>query len=109
VPHKAGVTRFGYDEVGNRTKTITPRGVETTDDPDDFVAETVYDKLNRPIEQLTPFDRDGAEIKTPDKTIYTYDPVGNLTEVSMPPSAGQTVRNSPACGAAHLVQHVLGR
>ncbi|MFC4856807.1 hypothetical protein [Actinophytocola glycyrrhizae] len=43
VPHKTGVTRttkFVYDEVGYRTKTITPRGVETTDDPDDFVAET---------------------------------------------------------------------
>ncbi|MFC4856912.1 DNRLRE domain-containing protein [Actinophytocola glycyrrhizae] len=96
VPHRTGVTRvtqFVYDEVGNRTKTITPRGVETTDDADDFVAETIYDKLNRPKEQLTPFDRDHAEIKTPDKTIYTYDPVGNLAEVSMPPSAGQTVRN----------------
>lgn len=96
VPHKTGITRttkFVYDEVGNRTKTITPRGVDTTDDPDDFVAETVYDKLNRPVEQLTPFDRDHTEIKTPDKTTYTYDPVGRLTEVSMPPSAGQTVRN----------------
>ncbi|MBB4908876.1 DNRLRE domain-containing protein [Actinophytocola algeriensis] len=96
VPHKTAVTRttkFVYDEVGNRIKTITPRGVETTDDPDDFVAETIYDQLNRPKEKLTPFDRDHAEIKTPDKTIYTYDPVGNLAEVSMPPSAGQTVRN----------------
>ncbi|MFI7672047.1 RHS repeat-associated core domain-containing protein, partial [Actinophytocola sp. NPDC049390] len=96
VPHKTGITRttkFVYDEVGNRTKTITPRGVETTDDPDDFVAETIYDKLNRPKEQLTPFDRDHAEITTPDKTIYTYDEAGRLTEVSMPPSAGQTIRN----------------
>lgn len=96
VPHKTGITRttkFIYDEVGNRTKTITPRGVDTTDDPDDFTAQTVFDKLNRPVEQLTPFDRDHADIKTPDRTIYTYDEAGRLTEVSMSPSAGQTVRN----------------
>lgn len=95
VPHKAGVirtTRFEYDEVGNKTKTVTPRGVETTDDPDDFVAQTVYDKLNRPVEQLTPFDKDDAVIKTPDKTTFTYDEVGRMIETSMPPSGSQTNR-----------------
>jgi RHS repeat-associated protein len=92
VPHKTGVTRvtkFLYDEVGNRVKTVTPRGVETAD-PDDFTAQTVFDKLNRPAEQITPV---GPGATTPDKTIYTYDKVGNLSKVSLPPSAGQTVRN----------------
>jgi RHS repeat-associated protein len=96
VPHADGVyrtTQYVYDAVGNRTKTITPRGVETTDDPDDFVQETVYDELNRVREQLTPYDRDDERVKTPDRTIYSYDEVGRLTEVSAPPSAGQTVRN----------------
>ncbi len=97
TPHKAGVervTKFEYDEAGNQTRVITPRGVETTDDPDDFVAATVYDKLNRPIEKLTPFDRDDTRHTTPDKTTYAYDPVGRVNEVSAPPSAGQTVRNT---------------
>ncbi|MEW2506026.1 hypothetical protein AB0878_36800 [Amycolatopsis sp. NPDC047767] len=79
--------------MGNKTRTVTPHGVETTDDPDDFAAASVYDKLNRPIEELTPFDKDDPSITTPDKTIKTYDAVGNLTQVSAPPSAGQNVRN----------------
>ncbi|CAL9574712.1 hypothetical protein SUDANB95_04869 [Actinosynnema sp. ALI-1.44] len=97
VPHKAGVeriTRFEYDEVGNRTRVITPRGAETTDDADDFATQTAYDKLNRPVEKLTAFDKDDIRYKTADKTTYTYDPVGRITEVSAPPSAGQTVRNT---------------
>jgi RHS repeat-associated protein len=96
VPHAPGVyrtTRYVYDAAGNRTKTITPRGAETTDDPDDFVQEVTYDELNRVREQLTSFDRDDERVKTPDRTIFSYDEVGRLTEVSAPPSAGQTVRN----------------
>ncbi|MFI9811388.1 DNRLRE domain-containing protein [Saccharothrix variisporea] len=97
VPHSTGVdriTRFEYDEAANRTRVVTPRGVETADDPDDFVAQTVYDKLNRPVEKLTPFDKDDVRYKAPDKTIFSYDPVGRLSEVSAPPSAGQTIRNT---------------
>ncbi|HZF91431.1 hypothetical protein [Streptomyces sp.] len=51
-------TRYAYDQVGNRTKSITPRGVATTDDDTDFVAETVYDGLNRVKEERSPFDKD---------------------------------------------------
>jgi RHS repeat-associated protein len=96
-PHKAGVeriTKFEYDEAGNQTRVITPRGVETTNDPDDFVAATVYDKLNRPIEKLTPFDGDDVRYKTADKTTYLYDRAGRVSQVSAPPSAGQTARNT---------------
>ncbi|MFG2331527.1 DNRLRE domain-containing protein [Streptomyces sp. NPDC048604] len=86
-------TKYAYDEAGNRTKTITPRGVETTDDADDFTAETVYDELNRVKEERSPFDKDDARYNTPDTTLYSYDSVGNLQSVSAPPSSGQTVRN----------------
>ncbi|MDX8054493.1 RHS repeat-associated core domain-containing protein [Lentzea sp. BCCO 10_0798] len=72
---------------------MSPRGVETTDDADDFTAQTVYDKLNRPIEKLAPFDKDDVQHKVADKTIYTYDPAGRIKEMSSPPSQGQTVRN----------------
>ncbi|MEU9702615.1 DNRLRE domain-containing protein [Streptomyces sp. NPDC047981] len=87
-------TRFEYDEVGNRTKTISPRGVETTSDTTDYTSETIYDELNRVKEQLTPFDKDDAQYSTPDRTIFSYDAVGQLSEVSAPPSRGQSVRNT---------------
>ncbi|RVX40557.1 RHS repeat-associated protein [Nonomuraea polychroma] len=100
VPHagtadgiKYVVTEFAYDEVGNRTKVITPRGVETTDDPADFIAETVYDKLNRPAEEIYPYDPDDPVYNTPDKVLYSYDPVSRLKEISHPPSHGQSIRN----------------
>ncbi|MEU0880187.1 RHS repeat-associated core domain-containing protein [Lentzea sp. NPDC005914] len=95
-PHAANVervSRFEYDAVGNKTKTITPKGVETGDDPDDFTEQVIYDELNRVKEKLAPFDKDDARVKTPDRTLYGYDEVGNLVETSAPPSAGQTVRN----------------
>ncbi|MCW3840636.1 DNRLRE domain-containing protein, partial [Micromonospora yasonensis] len=87
------VTRYEYDQVGNQTKVVTPRGNLTTDDPDDFAQTTVYDQLNRPKEIWSAYDKDDSRYKTPDKTLYTYDSVGNLEKVSAPPSDGQTVRN----------------
>jgi RHS repeat-associated protein len=86
-------TRYEYDEAGNQTRVVTPRGVETGDDPRDFAAETVYDELNRVKETLSPFDPDDGRYNTPDRTTYQYDPVGRLTKVSAPPSEGQSVRN----------------
>jgi RHS repeat-associated protein len=86
-------TKFVYDQVGNRTKVITPRGVETTADDKDFVAETVYDDLNRPVQQIQPYDPNDARYNKPVKTITTYDAVGRVAKTSMPPSEGQTVRN----------------
>ncbi|WP_203981222.1 golvesin C-terminal-like domain-containing protein [Planosporangium flavigriseum] len=87
------ITKYEYDQVGNQTKVITPRGVATTDDPDDFASVNVYDSLNRVKETWSAYDKDDARYKTPDKTIYEYDPVGNLEQISAPPSDGQTVRN----------------
>ncbi|GGP16474.1 DNRLRE domain-containing protein [Nonomuraea glycinis] len=100
VPHsetdgviKHITTRFEYDQVGNQTKTITPRGVETADDPADFINETKYDQLNRPVEQIYPFDPDDPVYNTPDSVFYAYDAVSRLKEISHPPSHGQSVRN----------------
>jgi RHS repeat-associated protein len=86
-------TQVEYDQVGNQTKVISPRGVETTDDPDDFAQVTVYDALNRPKEKVSPYDKDDARYNTPDKTVMTYDEIGNVTKVSAPASEGQAVRN----------------
>ncbi|MEV4465897.1 DNRLRE domain-containing protein [Micromonospora echinofusca] len=100
VPHKndAGTityrtAKYEYDEVGNRTRVVSPRGVATTDDPDDFATVTVYDELNRAKETRTAYDKDDARYKTADVTTYEYDFVGRLAKVSMPPSAGESVRN----------------
>ncbi|UBU12526.1 DNRLRE domain-containing protein [Nonomuraea gerenzanensis] len=100
VPHadtpdgiKHVVTEYAYDPAGNRTKVITPRGVETPDDPADFVAETRYDELNRPVEQIYPFDPDDPVYNKPDSVFYAYDAVSRLKEISHPPSHGQSIRN----------------
>jgi RHS repeat-associated protein len=96
VPHAAGVddiTQYVYDQVGNQTKVITPRGVATTGVADDFVQETQYDELNRVKEKLTPYDPNDPRYNHPDATIYSYDDAGRLSKVSAPPSNGQTVRN----------------
>jgi RHS repeat-associated protein len=89
-------TRYEYDPAGNATKTITPRGLDTTDDAGDFTSETVYDELNRVKEERSPFDKDDSRYKSPDVTQYFYDVVGNLEKVSASPSEGQTVRNVTA-------------
>jgi RHS repeat-associated protein len=86
-------TRYEYDQVGNQTRVISPRGVATTDDPDDFTQVSVYDQLNRVKETQTAFDRDDARYTTPDTTTYSYDKLGRLTRLSAPPSSGETVRN----------------
>jgi RHS repeat-associated protein len=86
-------TRYEYDQVGNLTRTVNPRGVDTPDEANDFVAETVYDELNRPREEILPYDPRDAEHKTAVSTIYTYDEIGNLAEISAPPSHGESARD----------------
>ncbi|MGW4022140.1 golvesin C-terminal-like domain-containing protein [Streptomyces sp. NPDC005009] len=86
-------TKYEYDQVGNTTAVITPRGVETAA-ADDFTARTEYDALNRPVKQFQPYAL--ADARYNDPNVYTrtfYDEVGRVTKTSMPPSEGQTVRN----------------
>ncbi|MFL6054039.1 MAG: DNRLRE domain-containing protein, partial [Actinoallomurus sp.] len=45
-------TQYVFDQVGNQTKVISPRGV-ATGTADDFVQETKYDEMNRVKEKLT--------------------------------------------------------
>ncbi|XCW06533.1 DNRLRE domain-containing protein [Streptomyces sp. HUAS MG47] len=85
-------TKFEYDEVGNRTKVVTPRGVNTAA-TEDFTLRTEYDKLNRAVKQYQPYDPADATFNNPN--VYTqtvFDAVGQVSKVSAPPSSGETVR-----------------
>ncbi|WP_405601325.1 DNRLRE domain-containing protein [Streptomyces sp. NBC_01410] len=87
------ITKFEYDQMGNTTKVISPRGTATAA-VDDFTSRTEYDKLNRPVKQFQPYDPADARYNDPNVyTQTTYDAVGRPSRVSAPPSAGQTVRN----------------
>ncbi|NNJ07593.1 DNRLRE domain-containing protein [Streptomyces sp. PKU-MA01144] len=99
VPHDGTTTityrstKYEYDQVGNTTRVITPRGVETAN-TEDFASRTEYDALNRPVKQFQPYDP--ADARYNDPNVYTqtfYDAVGRVSKTSLPPSEGQTVRN----------------
>ncbi|GAA3476339.1 hypothetical protein GCM10018966_008670 [Streptomyces yanii] len=86
-------TKFEYDQVGNRTKVITPRGANTSG-ADDFTLRTEYDKLNRAVKQYQPYDPADSRYNNPN--VYTqtvFDAVGQVSKVSAPPSSGESVRN----------------
>jgi RHS repeat-associated protein len=98
VPHTGSgsnityrTTKYEYDEVGNQTRIVSPRGVETADQ-NDFATAYRYDALNRLREQLEPFAANDERVKTADSTIYTYDKLGNIKTVEAPPSQGESTR-----------------
>ncbi|MER5212221.1 DNRLRE domain-containing protein [Streptomyces sp. NPDC002838] len=86
-------TKYEYDQVGNVSKVITPRGTATAT-ADDFTIRTDYDELNRPVKQYQPYDPNDARYNKPDVyTQTTFDAVGRVAKTSLPPSEGETVRN----------------
>ncbi|MGW7274287.1 DNRLRE domain-containing protein [Streptomyces sp. NPDC054864] len=101
APHEGTTvrtTKFGYDEVGNQIKVFTPRGTATEGEPDDFVAETTYDPLNRPSRQIQPYDPKDPRYNRKVWSETTYDAVGRVQKTSMPPSEGETTRNDTTYG-----------
>ncbi len=96
VPYDATtfrISKYEYDQAGNGTKVITPKGTATAT-ADDFTSRTEYDALNRPVKQYQPYDPNDPENNDPN--VYTqtvYDAVGRVERQSLPPSQGQTVRN----------------
>ncbi|MEV0777336.1 DNRLRE domain-containing protein [Streptomyces sp. NPDC050433] len=98
VPHEGSspvtyrTTKYEYDQVGNTTKEISPRGADTAA-ADDFTSETTFDALNRPSREYLPYDPADARYN---KRVYSetlYDETGRVAKTSLPPSEGQTVRN----------------
>ncbi|MBA2947606.1 golvesin C-terminal-like domain-containing protein [Streptomyces himalayensis] len=96
VPYEGTTTRstkYEYDQVGNVTKVITPRGAATAN-ADDFAVRTAYDELNRPVRKYQPYDPNDGRYNNPNVyTETTYDKVGRVAKTSLPPSDGETVRN----------------
>nr|WSY52134.1 DNRLRE domain-containing protein [Streptomyces sp. NBC_00886] len=100
VPHEGTspityrTTKYEYDQVGNTTKVLTPRSV-AAGSTDAFTQRTDYDALNRPVKQYQPYDP--ADTRYNNANVYTqttYDAVGRVSKTSLPPSSGQTVRNT---------------
>ncbi|MGH3320079.1 MAG: RHS repeat-associated core domain-containing protein [Streptosporangiaceae bacterium] len=91
-------TSYGYDQAGNRTKVVMPRGQLTPDVDDDFTHRFVYDPLNRVRAHVFPYDPADSRYNAPHKVTYGYDQVGNLTSVSYPPSKDQQVRTTTMYG-----------
>ena len=94
VPYEGATirsTKYEYDQVGNQTKVITPRGVDTAG-TEDFAHRTEFDKLNRPVKQFQPYDPADSEHNKAD--VYTetvYDEIGRVARTSLPP-AGEAAR-----------------
>lgn len=74
------VTRFDYDNNGNRTELISPRGHDAGNG--NYVTGYQYDKINRLVRTALPFDTaDGTERQY---VHQAYDANGNLTSTSLP-------------------------
>jgi RHS repeat-associated protein len=104
VPHSGTTTityrttKYEYDQVGNVTKVLTPRAV-AAGSTEAFTARTEYDALNRPVKQFQPYNPADTRYNNPN--VYTetaYDAVGRVRSTSLPPSEGQTVRNTTTYG-----------
>jgi RHS repeat-associated protein len=70
-------TTYFYDAVGRRTSMVEPRG--NLANPDDYRSTFTYDAEDRLKERAAPAPTAGA---SPIRTNYTYDAVGNRTEVT---------------------------
>lgn len=78
------VESWEYDLVGNRTRHLSRRGMETT---------TVYDSLNRAAREEAP----GPDASTPAVTTWSYDLVGNKT-ATLDPEGGLNTATHDALG-----------
>ena len=83
---------FVYDQVGNRTQTIQPRGMATAL-AGDYTETVTYDALNRPSKRTLPYNTADAVYKNPVNISYTYDKIGNLTGVTDPTDTATQVWN----------------
>ncbi len=105
VPHDTSgnsivydTTQYAYDQVGNRTRVVTPRGVaagvtNACTQNCAFTWVTQFDPVNRVSARLSGYDPADPVYNTPAETDYSYDPAGRVASVSAPPSNGQSLRN----------------
>ncbi len=85
-------TQYAYDQAGNRTKVISPRGV-ASGISGAYTTQTQYNADNQVSAQLSAYNPSDPVYNTPATTSYSYDNAGRLSSVSAPPSGTQPVRN----------------
>ncbi|WP_157441653.1 DNRLRE domain-containing protein [Actinoplanes awajinensis] len=89
VPHVSGAfntTQYRYDQVGNNTSVITPKGV-ASGVAGSYTLSAEYDKDNRRSKSFGAYDASAAAdsvygADNRPETDYTYDAAGQVTKVS---------------------------
>jgi RHS repeat-associated protein len=78
------ITIWNYDDAGNLTSVIDPRGSDNTSSPDLHTTSYTYDAVHRMLSQQQP-DADG-DLSTHDAplTTFTYTPTGQLESTTDP-------------------------
>jgi RHS repeat-associated protein len=84
-------TQYTYDQAGNPTSVISPRGI-ASGITGAYTTRTSYDEDNRKKAVFGAYNPNDPVYNTAPETDYTYDFAGRLTQVTAPPSGGQTIR-----------------
>jgi YD repeat-containing protein len=85
-------TQVTYDQDGNKTQVISPRGV-ASGITSAYTTQTRYTADNQVSKVLSPYLPGDPTYGTPSETDYSYDADGRLSSVSAPPSGTSTDRN----------------
>ena len=98
VPHTGSgttisydTTQYQYDQVGNQTTAISPRGV-ASGIANAYTAKTTYDADNRKSAAFGAYNPNDSVYNTAPETDYGYDAAGRVTTVTAPPSGGSSVK-----------------
>lgn len=78
------VTRHEFDEVGNATRTWTPRAV--AENKPELAGSAEFDALNRKVRAVLPYDPAHGHVGRREVMSYAFDAVGNLIRSTAPPS-----------------------
>ena len=84
-------TQYQFDQVGNQTAVISPRGV-ASGIANAYTTKTSYDADNRKSAVFGAYNPNDATYNAAPETDYSYDAAGRVTSVTAPPSGGSTIK-----------------